>query len=69
MGFCQPVAIDETEGGVCSLCVELVDPEDCTGMWLVGPDIPPDRVLYRDIGAVGEADICVGGSLMSTMSS
>ena len=50
--FCHPVTFDETEGGVGGLCVKLMDPEDCVRMWLVGPDIPPNRVLYRGIGAV-----------------
>ena len=44
--FCHPVTFDETERGVRGLCVELVGPEDCARIWLVGPDIPPHRVLY-----------------------
>ena len=61
MGSCHPVAIDETERGIRVLCVELVDPEDCAGIWLVGPYIPPDRELYRSVRAVRESNICVGG--------
>jgi len=59
VGFCHPVTFDETEGGVRGLCVKLVDPDDCARMWLVGPDIPPHRVLYGGKGTVGKAEMCV----------
>ena len=60
VGFCHAIAFDEAEGRVSGLCVESVDADDRARLTMVSPDIFPNRVLYRGIGAVREADICVG---------